>query len=313
MSLAFVFPGQGSQAPGMGGDLKTRWPSAAKRLAEAADILGFDLARVCAKGSEEELADTKVAQPAIFTVSYIAWEILAAGGARPNFVSGHSLGEYTACAAAGAFSFADGLKAVKVRAEAMSAAAAKNGGGMLAVMGAKLEDLPGMLGGVKEKGVAAVANYNSPEQVVVTGALPAIEALEGVFKQAGLRVVRLKVSGAFHSPLMQEAADAMRDILAGMEFSEPACPVVGNVTGMVLQSPRLLRDELQSQLISSVRWDACVRTLAGNGVIKAVECGPGRVLSGLIRRNDRSIKCLAAGTAAEIDEAIKEVGGEGNG
>ncbi len=302
--VAFIFPGQGSQAPGMGVALATRWPSVERRFAEAADVLGFDLARMCAEGPEERLAATEIAQPALFVAGYATYEVLAAEGVAAKFVAGHSLGEYTAGAAAGVLTFADGLKAVKARGEAMRDAAARRPGGMTAVIGAKAEELAAWVADAAGRGVAVVANQNSAEQVIVSGETPALEALEERCKAAGVRAVRLNVSGAFHSPLMQPAAETMAEVLAGLKFAEPRCALVGNVAGIVLTSARLVRDELASQLISAVRWEACVRTLAGNGVRLAVEAGPGRVLAGLIRRIDRTIKTFATGTPAELDEAL---------
>ncbi len=293
--------------------MAARWPEAARRYSEASEILGYDLARVCAEGPDEKLADTRIAQPALYVTEFAIQEALVGEGVRPKFVAGHSLGEYTACACAGVFSFAEGLKAVKARAEAMSEAAAGNAGGMMAVMGAKPEDLQARLVAAKEKGTVVIANHNSPAQVVLSGTLPALDEVEKGLKQAGARVIRLKVSGAFHSPLMQEAADRMRKVLASMDLKDPKIPVIGNVTGLALGTVRLVRDELQSQLISGVRWDACVRAFAGNGVAIAVECGPGKVLSGLIRANDRSIRCLSAGSVSEIEGALAEIGGVASG
>ncbi len=310
VKVALLFPGQGSQAVGMGAGAAARWPSAAARFAEAAGILGYDLLARCAAGPEEALADTAVAQPALYVAGYAAWEVLAAAGVRPAFAAGHSLGEYTACAAAGVFSFADGLRAVKARGEAMRDAGAQQPGGMLAVIGAAAEAVDGWVAAASAAGVVVVANRNAPDQVIVSGVPAALDAVDAAATTAGARVIRLKVSGAFHSPLMGEAAERMKGVLAGLALAEPAWPVVGNVAGLPLASARLVREELEVQLLSAVRWDACVRTLAGNGVTLAVECGPGRVLAGLVRKIDRTVRVLATGTAQDIEDtlvALREV------
>lgn len=304
-----MFPGQGAQAVGMGGEVATRWPSAARRFAEASAVLGYDLARLCAEGPEEKLTDTAVAQPALYVTGFAAWEILAAEGLKPAFAAGHSLGEYTACAAAGVFPFEAGLRAVKARGEAMNACAAKRPGAMAAVIGAASEDVDRWVAEAAAHGPIVVANRNAPDQIIVSGVVPAVEAVEAAGQAAKARVIRLKTAGAFHSPLMADAAETMKGVLAGLTFAEPAFPVIGNVAGLALGSVRMLREELEAQLISPVRWDACVRTCVGHAVTLAVECGPGRVLSGLIRKIDRSLKTMSSGSARELEEtlaAIKE-------
>lgn len=304
MSLAFVFPGQGSQAAGMGVALAGRWPSVGKRFAEASDLLGFDLAQLCREGPDEALAPTEVAQPALFVAGFATQEVLRAEGLAPRFVAGHSLGEYTACAAAGALAFADGVKAVKARGEAMRDAGARRPGAMTAVIGARADDLAAWVADAAARGVAVVANQNSPEQAIVSGEEAALALVEERAMAAGVKAVRLKVAGAFHSPLMKPAAEAMAAVLASLPVADPAVPVVGNVAALPLTSGRMIRDELSAQLMSAVRWEACVRTLAGNGVRIAVEAGPGRVLAGLIRRTDRTVRTLAAGSVAEVEQAL---------
>jgi len=304
VSLVAVFPGQGSQSVGMGVELAARWPSVTRRFSEASAILGWDLMALCAGGPEDKLADTRNSQPALFTVGYAAFEVLSSAGFAPRFVAGHSLGEYTACAAAGCLSFADGVRAVKKRGEIMGEAGTRNPGAMAAVIGAKPEDLEAWVTQAGAAGPIVVANRNAPDQVVVSGAVPAVEALQALAKQAGVRAIRLKVSGAFHSPLMREAGDEMREVLKGVTVTEPRIPVVGNVAALALRTASHVREELESQIVSPVRWDAVVRTLAGSGVKRAVESGPGRVLAGLIRKIDASLACLTTGSAKEMDETL---------
>jgi [acyl-carrier-protein] S-malonyltransferase len=290
----------------MGVDLAARWPSVASRFAEASAVLGYDLLELCTAGPEDRLADTRVAQPALFTVGFATWEVLKAGGMAPAFMAGHSLGEYTACAAAGAISFADGLAAVKARCEAMGEAAAQNKGGMSAIMGG---DADGWVAAASSKGRIVVANRNTADQAVVSGEIPALEAVENAAKAAGARAIRLKVSGAFHSPLMQSAADRMRTVLGAISFAAPNPPVVGNVAALVLVSADQVREELSAQLMSTVRWEACVRAIAGAGVASVVECGPGRILSGLVRKIDRSLATFSTGSATDLDETLAKTGG----
>lgn len=307
VGLAFVFPGQGSQAVGMGIDLASRWPAVARRYEEAAAILGYDLLGLCREGPEEKLAETGVAQPALFVAGYATNEVLRGEGLEPALVAGHSLGEYTACAAAGVFSFADGLKAVKARAEAMSRAASRHPGGMIAVMGAGPGEIDGWVAEAGKAGPVLAANRNAPDQVIVSGAPSALDLVGKLAGEAGKRVVRLKVSGAFHSPLMAEAAETMKGVLAATSLVDPDCPVVGNVDGRALRTSAEVRRELEVQLVSAVRWDLCVKTLLEAGVNRAVECGPGRVLAGLIRRNARSLKTLTSGSEKDLAEAISNV------
>jgi [acyl-carrier-protein] S-malonyltransferase len=228
-------------------------------------------------------------------------------------VAGHSLGEYTACAAAGAFPFVEGVKAVKARALAMAAAVGCRAGTMLAVMGANPADVDAWVAAAAPLGPVLVANRNAPDQLIVSGALEAVEAVEASAKAAGARAIRLKVAGAFHSPLMQTAADRMREVLAGVQIVDPAIPVIGNVGGEAMSTGATIRAELGVQLVSAVKWDACVKTIASRGVTLAIEAGPGKVLAGLVRRNDRNIETLTTGRAADLEDAIRRAKGDSHG
>ncbi len=312
MKLAALFPGQGSQGVGMAVDLVAKYPSAAGRFTEAADVLGYDLAAVCATGPEEKLGDTLVAQPALYVAGYATFEALSSAGFAPSFVAGHSLGEYTAAAAAGCFPFADGLRAVKARAEAMAACAASRPGAMAAILGARGDAVDGWVAAASAHGPIVVANRNAPDQLIVSGAAESVDAVCVSAKDSGCKAIRLKVSGAFHSPLMQDAQDRMKSVLAGVTIGDPRIPVIGNVAGVALGTAALVRDELEAQLISAVRWDAVVRCLAGAGVTRVVECGPGRVLSGLVRKIDRSVEPLSTGGAKELDETLAALAAVGS-
>jgi len=291
----------------MGVEIAARWPAAAKRFEEASAILGFDLLAVCRDGPEEKLAETSVAQPALYVAGFATWEIVKAEGVAAGFFAGHSLGEYTACAAAEVFSFADGLKAVKARGQAMSQAAGRHPGGMIAVVSETPEELDAWVAGAGKSGPVVVANRNSPDQVIVSGAHPALDAVERLAIAAGRRVVRLKVSGAFHSPLMAEAAEKMKGVLGGIEFADPAVPVIGNVDGRALNGAAEVKAELEAQVVSAVRWDLCVKTIVDAGIERAVECGPGKVLAGLNRKNARSLKTLSTGSARDVEDILEVV------
>lgn len=309
MSIAVVFPGQGSQSVGMGVSLAASHPSAGKRFEEASRILGFDLLGVCAQGPEEKLMSASVAQPALFTAGYATWEVLAGAGLKPAFMAGHSLGEYTACAAAGAFSFEEGVRLVKARAEAMGAAATHNPGGMMAVLGAKPGDLETWLGKAAPAGLVVPANENAPGQVIVSGEIAALDAVEAMAKEASVRVIRLKVSGAFHSPLMKEAAEVMKPVVADARMAEPAIPVVGNVQGSIITGAQQVRQELEAQLTAPVKWGLCVGKMAELGVDTFIEAGPGKVLCGLIKRIDRKLTALSTGDDKELEETISRIKG----
>ena len=304
-----MFPGQGSQTVGMGVSLAGAYPSARKRFDDASKILGYDLLAVCAGGPEEKLMTATVAQPALFTAGYATWEVLSAAGIKPAFMAGHSLGEYTACAAAGAFSFDEGVRLVKARSEAMGVAAASRPGGMLAVLGANSGDLAGWIEKASSRGLVVVANENSPGQVIVSGEAAALDAVEAFAREAAVRAIRLKVSGAFHSPLMQEAAEVMKPVMAGARMNAPAIPVVGNVSASIITVDQQVRQELEVQLVSPVRWELCVRKMADQGVDTFIEAGPGKVLCGLIKRIDRKLTALPTGDTKELDEAISSLKG----
>jgi len=309
VSLAVVFPGQGSQSVGMGVSLAESHPSARKRFDEASKILGYDLLAVCAGGPEEKLMSATVAQPALFTAGYATWEVLSAGGVKPAFMAGHSLGEYTACAAAGAFSFEEGVRLVKARSEAMGVAAASKPGAMLAVIGASPGDLEQWLEKAAARGLVVPANENAPGQVIISGESAALDAVEALARAASVRAIRLKVSGAFHSPLMAEAAEVMKPVVAGARMAEPAIPVVGNVSGSIITGAQQVRQELEVQLVSPVKWELCVRVMAEQGVTTFIEAGPGKVLCGLIKRIDRKLTALSTGDSKELGETISAIKG----
>ncbi|MQA00969.1 MAG: ACP S-malonyltransferase [Dehalococcoidia bacterium] len=299
---AWVFPGQGAQHVGMGADLAARSPEASAVFEAADTALGFPLSRLCFDGPEEELVRTVNTQPALVAHGLAALAAALASGAvtgRPAFVAGHSLGEYAALIVAGAVSFEDGMRLVRERGRLMQEACDAEPGTMAAVLGLE----PDVLRAICEAHGASLCNVNAPGNITIGGRTSAVEAAGEAAQQAGAtRVVPLAVSGAFHTPLMQSAADGMREVLAGVPFADPTIPVVSNVTAAPLTRGSGLAAELADQVTSPVLWADSVRTILDAGVTTVVEFGPGRVLTGLIRRIDRSATTRNIGTADDVTE-----------
>jgi len=301
VKLALLFPGQGSQVVGMGRALAEAYPQAARTLAEADDILGFGLSGLMAEGPDEELTATKNAQPAILAHSVAVLRVLQDDLGPVSMAAGHSLGEFSAHVAAGTLSFGDALEAVRLRGELMYQAGQERPGSMAAVLGlddAALEDVCRQV----DAGICVPANFNSAGQVVMSGDARGLEQGMALAKEAGARrVVQLNVSGAFHSPLMEPAANGLRERLESLTFSDPAFPVVSNVTaGPVTAGPQA-RDLLVEQLTSPVRWTASVAAMVEMGVDRFLELGPGSVLCGLNRRNAKGLPCSSLGEPAHIE------------
>jgi [acyl-carrier-protein] S-malonyltransferase len=310
MSVAFVFPGQGSQAPGMGLDFAEFDEAAADLYQWASACLGWDLTETLRTASPDELRQTYIAQPAIFCVSVAALRALEAVGVpRPAYVAGHSLGEFSALVAAGALSFEAGLLLVARRAEAMQRAADARPGSMSSVLGLSAEGVEMAVEATAQDQVLAVANDNAPGNVVVSGEWAALERLPAAAKELGAkRVVPLNVGGAFHSPLMAPAVEAFEPHLAAAPLRDPAIPVVANATAEPVTDAEELRMLLARQLTGRVRWTESVRRMAALGVDTFIEVGPGTVLSGLIKRTVEGTKVLAAGDAegvAAVADALR--------
>ncbi|HEX9951458.1 MAG TPA: ACP S-malonyltransferase [Rubricoccaceae bacterium] len=301
---AFLFPGQGSQAPGMGADLFEASPEARALFDEADAVLGVSLTSLMFGDAAEALKPTEITQPALFTHSLAADAALRARGLRPDVAAGHSLGEWSALAATGAVSFADGLRAVRRRGELMAQAGTVRPGAMSAVLGLDAAALEAACREATDAGdgEAVPANYNDPGQIVISGDADAVARAGALCTAAGAkRVVPLPVSGAFHSPLMAFARDGLAEALAGLAISAPSCPVVLNVTAEPTQDPGEIRARLLEQLTAPVRWAQSVERMAALGATRYIEVGTGAVLSGLVRRTlGRDAQTAPAGTAAQI-------------
>ena len=287
---AFVFPGQGAQFVGMGKDLYENNPLAKELFEKANDILGYRITDIMFDGTDEELKQTKVTQPAVFLHSVI--KALCLGEEfKPNMVAGHSLGEFSALVAAGAISFEDGLKLVYARAMAMQKACDMAPSTMAAIVG--LDDV--VIERICEEvsgadGVVVAANYNCPGQLVISGNIEAINAACEKLKAAGAkRALPLKVGGAFHSPLMQPAKDELQAAIEKTEFKAPLCPIYQNVDGKPHTEPEEIKANLIAQLTSSVRWTSCVNNMIEDGADDFTECGPGKALQGMIARINKSV------------------------
>lgn len=307
--IALVFPGQGSQYVGMGRPLYDQYEVAREVFHEADETLGFPLSKLCFHGPADELEDTINAQPAILTVSVAALAVLRerieAAGAKfnPTYVAGHSLGEFTALVAAGVLEFKDALQLVRERGRLMKEAGLERPGGMAAVLGMDPQTLADVCRLASEDGgVVVVANDNCPGQSVISGELAALErAMAIALKQGARKVVRLGISIASHSPLMERAGHQLNELVAKVHFHEPVIPIVTNISGQVSTSVEELRRNVGAHVVLPVQWTSSVRAMVDNGVNTFLEIGPGEVLSGLIRRVKRDVKTLSI---KDIERAV---------
>jgi [acyl-carrier-protein] S-malonyltransferase len=293
MVTAIVFPGQGSQAPGMGKDLAEKFAVARQVFEEADDALGFAISRLCFEGPAEDLQLTENTQPAILTVSVAAFRALRETGIdAPAFVAGHSLGEYSALVAAGVLSLSDAVRTVRARGRYMQEAVPIGTGAMAAVIGGDLGDIERICAEASGNQVCSVANFNSPSQAVIAGNTEAVDRAVELLSGVAKRVIKLKVSAPFHCALMQPAQDRLAQDLERLEFNSPAMPVVTNVDARPTTAPQELRDALVRQVSAPVRWVESMQLLIEQGVDTFVEAGPGKVLSGLMRQISRDVKTL---------------------
>jgi [acyl-carrier-protein] S-malonyltransferase len=310
MMTAYIFPGQGSQYPGMGKNLVENFAVARRIFEEADDALHFSISRLCFEGSVEELQLTENTQPAILAVSVAVLRTIESEGFRqPAYVAGHSLGEYSALVAAGSLSLSQAIQTVRARGRYMQEAVPPGVGAMAAVMGAELKDIEAACVEAQQGQVCAPANINSPNQVVIAGNTEAVERAEELLKNAGAkRVIRLKVSAPFHCALMLPAQERLAFDLESVSFQDLSVPLVTNVDALANRAADAARDAVVRQVSAPVRWLESMQLLIQQGVENFVEVGPGKVLSGLMRQISREVKCFNVEDAASLKAASASLG-----
>jgi len=306
--LAFLFPGQGSQAVGMGKELAEKHPVAAQTFAEADEALGYKLSQLCFEGPEDQLRLTEITQPAILTASVAAWRVLEEQGMQPSFVAGHSLGEYSAHVAAGTLTFADAVRTVRDRGKYMQEAVPVGVGAMAAILGMPLDKVTEVCQEIAQGEVCEPANINSAEQIVISGNKTAVERAAALATERGAKkAVILPVSAPFHCSLMKPAQDRLAVDLAALAFKAPRIPVVCNVEAALVTDADRSRDALVRQVTGSVKWEQSIRLLIDQGVQTFVEVGPGKVLCGLMRQIDRSKTAVNVGDEASLQKALGQM------
>jgi [acyl-carrier-protein] S-malonyltransferase len=292
----------------MGRQMAEAYPIARETFERADAALGFPLSRLCFEGDEEELKRTENTQPAILTVSFACYRVLEQAGVRPDFVAGHSLGEYTALCAAGSLAFEEAVVLVRRRGQYMQEAVPLGQGAMAAILGASAEIVERVCREAAHGQVCAPANFNSPQQIVIAGHTAAVERAIALARERGARrAVLLPVSAPFHCALMRPAEERLAEDLARVAFADLTIPLVNNVDAALITSGEAARDGLRRQVSRPVRWEESVRRLLAEGVTTFIEVGPGRVLSGLIRAIDRSVRTLAVEDPASLEETLKEL------
>ena len=305
--IAFIFPGQGSQAAGMGKDLTEKYPVARQTFEEADDALGYKLSQVCFEGPEDQLRLTEITQPAILTVSIAALRVLETQMAKPSFVAGHSLGEYSAHVASGTMSFADAVRVVRSRGKYMQDAVPVGVGTMAAILGMEFDKVAAVCQDAAQGEVCSPANINSPEQIVISGNTAAVERGVKLADERGAKRAKvLPVSAPFHCTLMKPAQDRLEADLNVLNMRKPVYPVACNVDATLVSDELLARKTLVSQVTGAVKWEQCMRLLIAEGVQTFVEIGPGKVLGGLMRQIDRSKTCWNVGDEASLNKTLAQ-------
>lgn len=300
-TIALLFPGQGSQAVGMGRDLAEKYPVARRTFEEADEALGYKLSAVCFDGPEDQLRLTEITQPAILTASIAALRVLETRMPRPSYVAGHSLGEYSAHVAAGTFSFAEAVRTVRNRGKYMQEAVPVGVGAMAAILGMDPAKVTAVCHDAAQGEICEPANINSPEQIVISGNTAAVERATKMAGERGAKRAKLlPVSAPFHCSLMKPAQDRLERDLNALKLQKPVYPVACNVEADLVTDDLRARDTLLRQVTGSVKWDPCIRLLIAQGVRTFIEVGPGKVLCGLMRQIDRSKTCLNVSDDASL-------------
>ncbi len=309
-TIAFIFPGQGSQAVGMGKDLAEKYPVARQTFEEADEALGYKLSQVCFEGPEEQLRLTEITQPAILTTSIAALRVLEGRVPKPSFVAGHSLGEYSAHVASGTMTFVDAVRTVRNRGKYMQEAVPVGVGAMAAILGMDLEKVSNVCEDAAQGQVCMPANINSQEQIVISGHTAAVERGAKLADERGAKLAKLlPVSAPFHCSLMKPAQDRLETDLNKLKMQRPVYPVVCNVEAALVTDQLRAHDTLVAQVTGSVKWEQSIRLLFEKGVETFIEIGPGRILCGLLRQIDRSKTCLGVRDETSLAKALEQFGG----
>ncbi|RYY75500.1 MAG: [acyl-carrier-protein] S-malonyltransferase [Gammaproteobacteria bacterium] len=308
-NLAFVFPGQGSQKIGMLADLASRYPTVAQTFAEASQVLGYDLWVLVQNGSQDDINLTERTQPLLLTASVAVWRVWEEkNGAQPALVSGHSLGEWSALVCAGVVAFKDAVKLVQQRGKFMQEAVPAGQGAMAAIIGLDDDLIIEACKKAEQNEVVSAVNFNSPGQVVIAGSAAAVERASALCKEVGAkRALPLPVSAPFHTSLMRPAADRLAEQIEAIEFNQPRIPVVHNVTAQTEADPEKIKALMIEQIYSAVRWVECINTISKAGITVTVECGPGKVLSGLNKRINSELTALAMEKPDEVENVLAQL------
>jgi len=305
-SIALIFPGQGSQAVGMGKDLAEKYPVARQTFEEADDALGYKLSQVCFEGPEDQLRLTEITQPAILTTSVAALRVIETQIPRPSYVAGHSLGEYAAHVSSGSFSFADAVRTVRNRGKYMQEAVPVGVGAMAAILGMDFEKVNAVCNDAAQGEVCSPANINSPEQIVISGNTAAVERAAKLADERGAKRAKLlPVSAPFHCALMKPAQERLEADLDKLAMQKPVYPVACNVEADLVTDDLRARDTLLRQVTGSVKWDQCIHLLIAHGVQTFIEVGPGKVLCGLMRQIDRSKTCMNVSDDTSLTKTLE--------
>lgn len=309
MTTAFVFPGQGSQALGMADQLLLDYPEAKQRFEQASDILGYDIADLITNGPVEKLNQTEITQPALMVVSVAVWDQwIKEGGPQPSFAAGHSFGEYSALVCSGAMSFADGIAIVRFRGRFMQEAAPSDGGAVAAILGLDAPALEEICSQVAGDEIVQCANFNAPGQIAIAGHSTAVARAGEAAREAGAKkVIPLKVSAPVHTEIMRSAAERLRTQLSEITISKPEFPVLHNVDVASRDDESAIKQALFDQMFSPVLWGDTVAFFANNGVETVVECGPGKVLSGLVKRTSKALDTIQISDRQSINDAIAKL------